>query len=122
VADSNGVYDPVMWNIIKLNDPNNVAVTSMNINELVETVGIREFSKTVLLDKLQRNESVIYSIEGRVEKFSPEDILWLYNNLQRDLEDWEITHLRKLAQNGLEQHYYNGKHFPASMVLRLYGK
>lgn len=121
VADSDGVYDPVMWDIIKRND-SNVAVTSMNINTLVETVGIREFSRTVLLDKLQRNESVIYSIEGRVEKFNPEDILWLYNNLQRDLEDWEITHLRRLAQNGEEQYYYNGKHFPASMVLKLYGQ
>lgn len=120
VADYDRVYDPVMWDIIKQNDPN-VAITSVNINSLVKTVGIRDFSEKVLLDKLQRNESVIYSIEGRVEKFNPDDILWLYNNLQRDLEDWEVEHLRNLAKNGLEQHYYNGKHFPASMVLRLYG-
>ncbi|MBQ7690606.1 MAG: hypothetical protein IJT30_05345 [Muribaculaceae bacterium] len=93
----------------------------MNIDRLGETIGRREFSKKVLLDKLQRQESVVYSIEGRVEEFTPSDILWLYINLQRDLEDWEIEHLRRLANKNKEQHYLNGKHFPASMVLRLYG-
>jgi len=120
VADSNGIYDENMWNVIKNNDPN-VAIASVDVSELVKTIGIRKFSETVLLDKLKRNESVIYSIEGRVEKFSPEDILWLYSNLQRELEDWEIEHLKGLAKNGLEQQYHNGKHFPASMVLKLYG-
>ena len=75
----------------------------------------------VLRKKMQRNESVIYSIEGRVEIFSPEDILWLYENFNRTLEDWEIEHLKKLAEKWLEQYYTNGKHFPASMILRLYG-
>jgi hypothetical protein len=119
VADSDSIYDPVMWDIIKQNNPD-VAVTSVSINKLVDTVGIRHFAETVLRDKLERKESVVYSIEGRVETFNPDDILWLYNNLQRNLEDWEIRHLRELASKGLEQHYANGKHFPASMVLRLY--
>ena len=93
----------------------------MNIDRLVETIGIRRFSEMVLRKKMQRNESVIYSIEGRVEKFSPEDILWLYENFNRTLEDWGIEHLKKLAEKWLEQYYTNGKHFPASMILRLYG-
>lgn len=120
IADKNEIYDPNVWDAIQRNDPNEV-ITCMNINRLVETIGIRRFSETVLRDKLKRNESVIYSIEGRVEIFSPADILWLYDNFNRTLEDWEIEHLRSLAEKGEEQYYYNGKHFPASMVLRLYG-
>jgi hypothetical protein len=61
------------------------------------------------------------AFEGRVEEFNPEDILWIYENMQRELEDWEIDYLRDMARQGLEMHYLNGKHFPASMVLRLYG-
>lgn len=93
----------------------------MNVNRLVDTIGIRHFSETVLKDKLKRHESVIYSIEGTVAKFDPDDILWLYNNLNRTLDDWEITHLKNLASQGLEQEYLNGMHFPASLILRLYG-
>ena len=95
-------------------------MTGVNIDRLAE-FGIRKFADTVLRDKLTRNESVIYAFEGRVEEFNPEDILWLYENMHRNLEDWEINHLRELASRGLEQHYFNGKHFPASMILRLYG-
>ena len=120
IADTECVYDSVMWDIIKRNDPD-TAVTSLNVDRLVETIGIRKFSETVLLDKLQRNESVIYSIDGKVEEFSPEDILWLYENFHRELEDWEIVHLTDLARKGEEQRYTNGKHFPASMILKLYG-
>ena len=120
IANTNEVSDPFMWEIIQRNNPDEV-ISSMNIDRLVDAIGIRRFSETVLQDKLNRNESVIYSIEGRVVKFSPEDVLWLYNNLRRSLEDWEIEHLKRLANEGLEQTYYNGMHFPASMVLRLYG-
>ena len=117
IADSWHIYDPVMWDIIKHRD---LPVTGVNIDRLAE-FGIRKFADTVLRDKLTRNESVIYAFEGRVEEFNPEDILWLYENMHRNLEDWEINHLRMLARQGLEQHYFNGKHFPASMILRLYG-
>ena len=120
IANTHEVTDPYMWDVIQRNNPDE-AVSSVDIDRLVNTIGIRRFSETVLQDKLRRNESVIYSIEGKVVKFSPDDILWLYDNLNRTLEDWEITHLRNLAQKGLEQTYYNGMHFPASMVLRLYG-
>ena len=120
IANTNEVSDPFMWDVIQRNNPDEV-ISSVNIDRLVDVVGIRRFSETVLLDKLKRNESVIYSIEGRVVKFSPEDILWLYNNLRRSLDDWEIEHLKRLAHEGLDQSYYNGKHFPASMVLRLFG-
>ena len=120
VADSDRIYDGLMWDVIKNNDPN-VSISSVNISELVRNIGRRKFSETVLHDKIQRHESVVYSIEGRVEVFSPEDVLWLYSNLLTDLEEWEITHLKKLAEEGLEQWYYNGKHFPASMILKLYG-
>ena len=41
--------------------------------------------------------------------------------LQVLLVEREIEHLRGLAAEGLEQYYSNGKHFPASMILRLYG-
>ena len=102
-----------MWEVIQRNNPDEV-ISSVNIDRLVDIIGIRRFSETVLLDKLKRNESVIYSIEGRVVKFSPEYVLWLYNNLRRSLDDWEIEHLKRLAHEGLEQSYYNGKHFPAS--------
>ena len=117
IADSNQVYDPVMWDIIQRRD---IPVTSVNIDQLVET-GIKHFAETVLRDKLERKESVIYSIDGRVVEFSPQDVLWLYENLRRPLEEWEINHLMNLARQGLEQHYSNEKHFPAAMVLRLYG-
>lgn len=120
IADSQEVYDPFMWNVIQRNDPNE-NITSVSIDRLIESIGIREFSQTVLQDKLRRNESVIYSIEGRVVIFDPDDILWLYENLNRTLDDWEIEHLKNLAQQGLEQSYFNGMHFPASMVLKLYG-
>ena len=120
VADSEKVYDPLMWNVIQNNDPN-VSISSVNIAELVRNIGRRRFSETVLHDKIQRHESVVYSIEGRVEVFSPEDVLWLYSNLMSDLEGWEIVHLKRLAELGLEQRYTNGKHFPASMILKLYG-
>ena len=120
IANTHEVTDPYMWDVIQRNNPDE-AVSSVDIDRLVNTIGIRRFSETVLQDKLRRNESVIYSIEGKVVKFNPDDILWLYENLNRTLDDWEITHLRNLAQKGLEQTYYNGMHFPASMVLRLYG-
>ena len=117
IADNENVYDPVMWSIIQKRD---ISVSSVNIERLVES-GRRDFAETVLRDKLDRNESVIYSIEGQVVEFSPEDVLWLYANLQRELEDWEIPILRDLASRGLEMRYYNGKYFPASMILKLYG-
>ena len=117
IADNENVYDPVMWSIIQKRD---ISVSSVNIERLVES-GRRDFAETVLRDKLERNESVVYSIEGQVVEFSPEDVLWLYANLQRELEDWEIPILRDLASRGLEMRYYNGKHFPASMILKLYG-
>ena len=117
IADSDHIYDPVMWDIIKRKD---LAVSSVSIDRLVEK-GIRQFAETVLKDKLKRNESVVYSIEGRVETFNPEDILWLYENFTRQLEEWEIIHLKELASRGEEQYYTNDKHFPASMVLRLFG-
>ena len=120
IANTHEVTDPYMWDVIQRNNPDET-VSSVDIDRLVDTIGIRRFSETVLQDKLRHHESVIYSIEGKVVKFSPNDILWLYENLNRTLDDWEITHLKKLAQNGLEQTYYNGMHFPASMVLRLYG-
>ena len=120
IANTHEVTDSYMWDVIQRNNPDE-AVSSVDIDRLVNTIGIRRFSETVLQDKLRRNESVIYSIEGKVVKFSPDDILWLYENLNRKLDDWEITHLKDLAQKGLEQTYYNGMHFPASMVLRLYG-
>lgn len=117
IADSKHIYDPIMWDIIQRRDK---PVTGINIDRLAE-FGIKEFAETVLKDKLMRNESVVYAFEGRVEEFNPEDVLWLYENLQRNLEDWEVEHLRELSNLGLEQHYLNGKHFPASMILRLYG-
>lgn len=120
IANTHEVTDPYMWNVILRNNPDET-VSSVNIDRLVNTIGIRRFSETVLLDKLRRNESVIYSIEGKVVKFSPNDILWLYENLNRSLNDWEIKHLKRLARKGLEQAYSNGMQFPASMVLRLYG-
>ena len=116
IADSEQIYDPIMWDIIKRRD----VVTGVNIDRLAE-FGIRQFAETVLRDKLERNESVIYAFEGRVEEFKPEDVLWLYENLRRVLKDWEINILRDLAKHGLEMRYPNGKHFPASMILRLYG-
>jgi predicted ABC-type ATPase len=121
IASKNKVYDSFVWDAIQRNDPNEV-ITCVNIDRLVDTIGIRHFSETVLRDKLNRNESVIYSIDGKVETFSPEDILWLYENFNRNLDNWEIEHLRVLAAKGEEQYYSNGKHFPASMVLKLYGK
>lgn len=121
IADSDGIYDSVMWDIIKSNNPD-MAISSVNVDRIVETIGIRKFSETVLLDKLKRKESVVYSIEGRVVKFTPDQILWLYENLQRDLDVWEIEHLKQKAKRGEEQYYfYSDKHFPASMILRLYG-
>lgn len=117
IADSEHIYDPVMWDIIKCQD---LPVTGVNIDRLKD-FGIRKFADTVLRDKLIRNESVVFAFEGRVEEFNPEDILWLYENMQRELEDWEIDYLRDMARQGLEMHYLNGKHFPASMILRLYG-
>ena len=120
IADKNEIYNQIVWNAIQRNDPEEI-ITSMNIDKLVDTIGIRRFSENVLRDKLKRNESVIYSIESRVEKFSPEDILWLYENFNRTLEDWEIEHLRGLAAKEKEQYYPNGFDFPASMVLKLYG-
>ena len=41
--------------------------------------------------------------------------------LQVLLVERGIEHLKKLAEKGLEQYYTNGKNFPASMILRLYG-
>ena len=120
IANTHEVFDPIVWNSIQSNNPDEI-VTSMNIDRLVDTIGIRRFSETVLREKMDRNESVIYSINGRVERFDPDDILWLYESFHRSLEEWEIIHLRELAQKGLEQPYPNGKRFPASMVLRLYG-
>lgn len=116
IADSEQIYDPVMWDIIKRRD----VVTGVNIDQLAK-FGIRQFAETVLRDKLERNESVIYAIEGRVVEFKPEHILWLYENLSRELGNWEITILRNLADHGSEMRYPNGMHFPASMILRLYG-
>lgn len=117
IADSEEIYDPVMWNIIKKGD---VPVSSVNIDRLVES-GIRNFAETVLRDKLERNESVIYSIEGQVVEFSPEDVLWLYDNLKRELDYYEVVYLRDLASRGESHDYGGGLVFPASMVLRLYG-
>lgn len=122
IADSGAIYDSVMWDVIKSNNPD-IAISSVNVDRIVETIGIKKFSETVLRDKVERNESVVYSIEGRVEEFTPEDILWLYEQFQRELEDREIEHLKQLAKNGEEQYYYFSddiKHFPASMILRLY--
>ncbi len=120
IANTHEVTDPFMWDVIQRNNPDEV-ISSLNVDRLVDTIGIRRFSETVLKDKLKRHESVIYSIEGKVVKFDPDDILWLYNNLNRTLDDWEITHLKNLASQGLEQEYLNGMHFPASLILRLYG-
>ena len=41
--------------------------------------------------------------------------------LQVLLVERGIEHLKKLAEKWLEQYYTNCKHFPASMILRLYG-
>ena len=79
IANTHEVTDPYMWDVIQRNNPDE-AVSSVDIDRLVNTIGIRRFSETVLQDKLRRNESVIYSIEGKVVKFSPDDILWLYDN------------------------------------------
>lgn len=117
IADSDKIHDEVMWNIIK---KRNVPVSSVNIDRLVES-GRRNFAETVLRDKLDRNESVIYSIEGQVVEFSPQDVLWLYGHLQRELGNGEISILRDMASQGFEMRYYNGMHFPASMIHRLYG-
>ena len=120
IADTHEVYDPTMWDIIRRRDPEHTA-SSININKLIDNIGIMKFAQTVLLEKFKNNENVVYSIEGKVVEFNPMDILWLILNFHRSLEDWEIIHLRKLAAQGKEQYYTNGMHFPASMVLRLYG-
>jgi hypothetical protein len=41
--------------------------------------------------------------------------------LQVLLVERGIEHLKKLAEKWFEQYYTIGKHFPASMILRLYG-
>lgn len=120
IADSHRVYDDTMFNIIRQNDPK-LRVAFVDIDTFINQIGIREFSETVLRDKMQRGESVVYSINGRIEKFSSSDVLWLYENFQRDLEDWEINFLRECADVGEDVYYPNGKHFPAEMVLKLYG-
>ena len=117
IADNDNVYDPVMWNIIQ---KRNIPVSSVNIERLVES-GRRNFAETVLRDKLERNESVVYSIEGQVVEFTTQDVLWLYENLQRELSIREIELLEEKARLDKDQEYINGMHFPAKMVLKLYG-
>ena len=120
IADSNEVYDNTMFEIIRRNDQS-VRISSVDIDRLVNQIGIRKFSETVLRDKMERGESVVYSINGKIETFSSSDILWLYDSFHRDLEDWEIKLLKELADRGEDIYYANGKHFPAEMILKLYG-
>ncbi len=121
IADNNKEYDSTMYEIIRENNPQN-RVSSIRIDSFVNLMGIRKFSETVLREKMQRGESVVYSVEGRIVEFSPEDVLWLYGSFQRDLKDWEIDYLRDLVEEGEDVDYGNGLIFPASMVLKLYGK
>jgi predicted ABC-type ATPase len=120
IADSNQVYDNTMFDIIQKNDQETI-VSSIDIEKLVNQIGILEFSESVLKDKMRRGESVVYSINGKIETFSSSDILWLYNNFHRDLDNWEIRFLKEQADLERDVYYPNGKHFPAKMVLKLWG-
>lgn len=99
---------------------NNIRIQNLSA---IYNQGLNQFVQSFLKEKAQNNESLVYSIEGKIIELDASDVLWIYEKLSNGPEEWEIQLLNDLASKGEDIRYNfasgNTLSLPASVVLEL---
>lgn len=99
---------------------NNIRIQNLSA---IYNQGLNQFVQSFLKEKAQNNESLVYSIDGKIIELEASDVLWIYEKLSNGPEDWEIKLLNDLASKGEDIRYNfasgNTLALPASAVLEL---
>lgn len=116
------IYKPIVDSWMVFNN-GSISIKLKDFSD-IHDVGMKSFAEDLLRSKAEKGETAVYSINGQIIKLKASDALWIYDAIERGLDDQDVEYLKDRAARGVDMEYRLTNRqtlvIPAVLVLDLF--